>query len=69
MAFLIRRAHINTVFNAEYVITLDELNDVDAIIADLDEKREALEDDEVVLGTEADCVRISHIKIRFKITD
>jgi hypothetical protein len=31
---------------------LDELNDVDAIIADLDEKREALHDDEVVLGTE-----------------
>ncbi len=45
-------AHINTVFNHEYVITLDELNDVDGIIADLDEKREALDDDEVVLGTE-----------------
>jgi mannan endo-1,4-beta-mannosidase len=44
-------AQINTVFNHEYVITLDELNDVDGIIADLDRKREAL-DDEVVLGTE-----------------
>ena len=43
-------AHINTVFNHEYVITLDELNEVDAIIADLDEKRERL--DEVVLGIE-----------------
>ncbi len=42
---------INTVFNHEYVITLDELNDVDAIIADLDEKRDAL-DNEVVLATE-----------------
>jgi mannan endo-1,4-beta-mannosidase len=45
-------AHINTVFNHEYVITLDELDNVDAIIADLDEKREALDDDEVVLGSE-----------------
>ena len=44
-------AQINTVFNHEYVITLDELNDVDAIIADLEEKRDAL-DNEVVLGTE-----------------
>ena len=52
MAFLIRQSHINTVFNAEYVITLDELNDVDAIIATLEEKRAELEDDEVVLGTE-----------------
>ena len=42
---------INTVFNHEYVITLDELNDVDAIISDLEEKRDAL-DNEVVLGTE-----------------
>ena len=44
-------AQINTVFNHEYVITLDELNDLDGIIADLDKKREAL-DNEVVLGTE-----------------
>jgi hypothetical protein len=44
-------AQINTVFNHEYVITLDELTDVDAIIADLEEKRDAL-DNEVVLGTE-----------------
>jgi hypothetical protein len=44
-------AQINTVFNHQYVITLDELDDVDAIIADLDEKRDAL-DNEVVLGTE-----------------
>ena len=50
-------AHINTVFNHEYVITLDELNDVDAIIADLDEKREALADDEVVLGSEDPIVK------------
>ena len=33
------------------MITLDELDDVDAIIADLEEKRDAL-DNEVVLGTE-----------------
>src|SRR5918993_759409 len=45
-------AHINTVFNHEYVITLDELNDIDGIIADLDERRDALNDDEVVLGIE-----------------
>jgi hypothetical protein len=44
--------HINTVFNHEYVITLDELNDIDGIIADLDERRDALNDDEVVLGIE-----------------
>ena len=37
-------AQINTVFNHEYVITLDELNDVDAIIADLEEKRDALDE-------------------------
>ena len=43
---------INTVFNHEYVITLDELTDVDAIISDLEEKRAALDND-VVLGTEA----------------
>jgi mannan endo-1,4-beta-mannosidase len=47
-------SHINTVFNAEYVITLDELNSVDAIIAALELKRAELDDDEVVLGTEGD---------------
>ena len=45
-------AHINATYNHEYVITLDELDDVDAIIADLEAKRAALEDDDVVLGTE-----------------
>ncbi len=44
-------SHINMVYNHEYVITLDELDNIDAIIAALDEKKEMLEDDEVV-GTE-----------------
>jgi mannan endo-1,4-beta-mannosidase len=39
-------AHINTVFNHDYVITKDETNDIDAIIAALEERKE----DEVVLG-------------------
>ena len=41
--------HIATVFNHEYVITLDELDNVDNIIAALEEKKEE-EDDEDVLG-------------------
>ncbi|HEX6227519.1 MAG TPA: glycosyl hydrolase, partial [Chryseolinea sp.] len=44
-------AHINAVFNHEYVITLDEMNAIDAIIASLDEQREAW-DEEEVLSTE-----------------
>jgi mannan endo-1,4-beta-mannosidase len=38
--------HINTVYNHDYVITKDELNDIDEIIAALEERK----DDEVVLG-------------------
>lgn len=41
-------AHINTVFNHDYVITKDELDDIDEIIAALEERK----DDEVVLGVE-----------------
>jgi mannan endo-1,4-beta-mannosidase len=40
--------HINTVYNHDYVITKDELNDIDEIIAALEERK----DDEVVLGTD-----------------
>lgn len=47
-------AHINEVFNHEYVITLDELENIDNIIVDLEEKRKALEeeDDGEVLSVE-----------------
>jgi mannan endo-1,4-beta-mannosidase len=47
-------SHINKVFNHEYVITLDELENVDNIIAELEEKRKALDEDDdgEVLGVE-----------------
>lgn len=41
-------SHINTVFKHDYVITKDEVNDVDAIIAALEERK----GDDVVLGVE-----------------
>jgi hypothetical protein len=47
-------AHINAVYNHEYVITLDELDNIDAIIAALEEKRASLdeEEEEIILGIE-----------------
>ena len=44
-------SHINEVYDHEYVITLDELNNVDAIIASLEERRQE-EDDDVVSATD-----------------
>jgi mannan endo-1,4-beta-mannosidase len=46
-------SHINTVYNHEYVITLDELDDIDNIISALEERRKEL-DEENILGTEED---------------
>lgn len=42
-------SHVNAVYNHEYVITLDELDDVDEILAALERKRA---DGEVILSTE-----------------
>lgn len=47
-------SHINTVFNHEYVITLDELDNIDNIIMALEKKRDALDGDEVVLSTDTE---------------
>jgi mannan endo-1,4-beta-mannosidase len=44
-------SHINAVFNHEYVITLDELDNIDNIISNLEERRQEL-DEENVLGME-----------------
>lgn len=46
------QAHISKVFNHEYVITLDELDDVNNIIAELDKKRNESEDGEVIVSVE-----------------
>ena len=50
-------AHINAVYNHEYVITLDELQQIDGIIAAVEAKRAALDED-IILSTEDDFRRL-----------
>lgn len=44
-------AHINAVFNHEYVITMDEIDNIDAIIASLEKKKES-QGEETITNTE-----------------
>ena len=46
------------VFNHEYVITLDELDDIDNIITALEKKRNALDEDEIVLSTDTEILSV-----------
>jgi mannan endo-1,4-beta-mannosidase len=66
--------HINAVYNHEYVISLDELDNVDNIIAALEAKRNQ-DDEEIILGTEEigpsvvsyeNPIRNSHLTLRMK---
>jgi hypothetical protein len=45
-------SHMGKVFNHEYVITMDEIDDIDAIIASLDEKKRENEGEETVTNIE-----------------
>jgi mannan endo-1,4-beta-mannosidase len=42
--------HINKVFNHEYVITLDEIDNIDAIVEQLEKKREDIDDEDDITG-------------------
>ncbi len=59
-------SYINSVFNHDYVITLDEIGDLDDIIAELERKREELETDTTIvsIGEDMPPVVIYHNPIR-----
>jgi mannan endo-1,4-beta-mannosidase len=54
-------AHINKIFNHEYVITLDEIDDIDSIVEALQKKREAEieEEEEAITGISENGVALS----------